>query len=178
MDIMSARLVVVASFAALAAGGGAMAHQLVERDLPAQTAQPTQFATGTADLLLLPATASLVAPSAGAAARRAAQDPGRAVFEGKGNCATCHAKDGKGTPLGPDLTDGEWINIGGKPEEIVAVIRTGVMKPKRYPAPMPPMGGARLRDAEIEAVARYVAELARRDGAADPPPQVRRSPTF
>jgi cbb3-type cytochrome c oxidase subunit III len=160
---MSARVVVIVSFAALAAGGGAVAHRLFDA-----AAAPTPAVRAPAPLATAPALATTPGP----------QEAGRAVFEGKGNCATCHGKDGKGTPLGPDLTDGKWINIGGKPEEIVAVVRTGVMKPKQYPAPMPPMGGARLRDAEIEAVARYVLELARRDGEAVPPPEVRGSPTF
>lgn len=89
----------------------------------------------------------------------AAQPDGRAVFEGKGNCATCHGIEGKGTPLGPNLSDGEWLNISGTLDEIMTVVRQGIAKPKRHPAPMPPMGGARLRDDEIEAVARYVFSL-------------------
>lgn len=87
------------------------------------------------------------------------QEPGKAIFEGKGNCAACHGRDAKGTPLGPDLTDGEWLHIDGTLAEIAAIIRSGVLEPKKYPAPMPPLGGARLRDAEIDAVARYVHEL-------------------
>jgi mono/diheme cytochrome c family protein len=89
------------------------------------------------------------------------QQAGQSVFEGKGNCATCHGKDGKGTPLGPDLTDGEWLNVpAGTQEAIAALVRAGVAQPKQHPAPMPPMGGARLRPAEIDAVAQYVASLA------------------
>jgi mono/diheme cytochrome c family protein len=91
------------------------------------------------------------------------QDPGRAVFEGKGNCATCHGRNARGTPLGPDLTDGQWLQISGTLQEITDVVREGIVKPKEYPAPMPPMGGARLRAAEVEAVARYVLSL-------NPPP--------
>jgi mono/diheme cytochrome c family protein len=89
----------------------------------------------------------------------AVQVPGESVFRGKGNCATCHGGDARGTPLGPDLTDGVWLHGSGTLAEITAVIRDGVMKPKQYPAPMPPMGGARLRPAEVEAVARYVLSL-------------------
>jgi mono/diheme cytochrome c family protein len=87
------------------------------------------------------------------------QATGKAIFEGKGNCATCHGRDGKGTPLGPDLTDGEWLNASGSFEDLRTVIRQGVTKPKKFPAPMPAMGGARLSDDEIGAVARYVLEL-------------------
>jgi cbb3-type cytochrome c oxidase subunit III len=87
------------------------------------------------------------------------QAAGKAIFEGKGNCATCHGREGKGTPLGPDLTDGEWLNASGSLEDLQMVIRQGVTKPKKFPAPMPAMGGARLSDDEIGAVARYVLEL-------------------
>jgi mono/diheme cytochrome c family protein len=91
----------------------------------------------------------------------AAQSPGRKVFEGKGLCHACHGKDARGTPLAPNLTDAEWINIDGSLPAIVALVRTGVPKPLRYPAPMPPMGGAKLSTAEIEAVAAYVKELSK-----------------
>jgi mono/diheme cytochrome c family protein len=96
--------------------------------------------------------------SAAAVASWAPAD-GRAIYTGKGNCASCHGPEATGTPLGPDLTDEEWLNITGTLEEITGVVRSGVLQPKSYPAPMPPMGGARLRPAEIEAVARYVFEL-------------------
>jgi mono/diheme cytochrome c family protein len=95
----------------------------------------------------------------GAPASAAAQPTGKAVFEGKGNCASCHGRDAKGTPLGPDLTDGQWIQISGALQEIRDVVRDGVLKPSKYPAPMPPMGGVRLRAAEIAAVAQYVFDL-------------------
>jgi mono/diheme cytochrome c family protein len=84
---------------------------------------------------------------------------GRAVFEGKGNCWTCHGRDGKGSPLGPNLTDGEWLNIDGSLDSIRIVIQTGVAKPKKYPVPMPALGGVRLSRAEVDAVAAYVFSL-------------------
>jgi mono/diheme cytochrome c family protein len=83
----------------------------------------------------------------GAPASAAAQATGKAIFEGKGNCAICHGRDAKGMPLGPDLTDGQWLQISGALAEIDSVIRNGVVKPKQYPAPMPPMGGAEHRGA-------------------------------
>jgi cbb3-type cytochrome c oxidase subunit III len=94
-----------------------------------------------------------------------AQDPGEAVYRGKGNCVACHGRDAKGTPLGPDLTDGVWLTGTGTLAEITEVIRVGVAKPKQYPAPMPPMGGARLSPAEVEAVARYVLSLSPQPGS-------------
>jgi mono/diheme cytochrome c family protein len=84
---------------------------------------------------------------------------GRAVFTGKGMCHACHGPVGKGTPLAPDLTDGEWLNGDGSLEQIVEVVKVGVPRPKQHPAPMPPMGGAQLSDEEVQAVARYVLSL-------------------
>jgi mono/diheme cytochrome c family protein len=93
-----------------------------------------------------------------------AQQQGKAVFEGKGNCWTCHGRDARGTPLGPDLTDGEWLGIDGSLDSIRSVVQRGVTKPRKYPGLMPPMGGARLSRGELDAVAAYVHGLARRDG--------------
>lgn len=89
----------------------------------------------------------------------AAQSAGKKIFEGKGMCYSCHGKDAKGTPLAPNLTDSEWINIDGSLPAIVALIEKGVPKPVKHPAPMPAMGGAKLSKQEIEAVAAYVKEL-------------------
>jgi putative heme-binding domain-containing protein len=50
--------------------------------------------------LILGASALLAqAPSAGDAAR------GQAIYEGKGNCASCHRIKGVGSRIGPDLTE-------------------------------------------------------------------------
>jgi cytochrome c553 len=86
---------------------------------------------------------------------------GKAIFEGKGNCWTCHGRDGRGTPLGPDLTAAAWLNTDGSVDSVRALIRAGVPRPKKYPAPMPAMGGARLSAAEINAVTEYVLSLRR-----------------
>ncbi|HKB54144.1 MAG TPA: c-type cytochrome [Ramlibacter sp.] len=84
---------------------------------------------------------------------------GRAVFSGAGNCFACHAANGQGTALAPNLTDTLWLNIDGSYASIVGLVRTGVPKPKQYPAPMPPMGGASLSPAQVCAVAAYVYSL-------------------
>jgi mono/diheme cytochrome c family protein len=91
-----------------------------------------------------------------------AAQQGRAIFLGKGNCWTCHGREAKGTPLGPDLTDAEWLNADGSLDSIRVIVQRGVPKPQRYPGPMPAMGGARLSPAEIEAVAAYVFSLTNR----------------
>lgn len=87
--------------------------------------------------------------------------PGEAIFRGRGNCFTCHAADATGTPLAPDLTDDAWVNFDERPtaEALRALIREGVSRPVQHPAPMPPMGGARLSDEEIAQVADYVLSL-------------------
>lgn len=92
-----------------------------------------------------------------------AQDTlGKSIFTSKGLCHACHGPDAKGTALAPDLTDDTWLNIDGELESIVELVKTGVPSPKSAPAPMPPMGGARLTDEEVQAVARYVYSLSQK----------------
>jgi mono/diheme cytochrome c family protein len=81
---------------------------------------------------------------------------GQQIFGGKGMCLTCHGPTATGTPLAPNLTDAEWLNISGNYDEIQTVVRNGVPTPKQHPSPMPPMGGAQLSDQEIQQVAAYV----------------------
>lgn len=87
---------------------------------------------------------------------------GDSIFHGQvggATCTVCHGPDAKGTPVGPDLTDGEWLNTDGSYEGIVKTVTTGVPQPKKAPAPMPPKGGATLTDAQVRAVAAYVYSL-------------------
>ena len=82
---------------------------------------------------------------------------GQQIFAGKGMCLTCHGPTAQGTPLAPNLTDAEWLNISsGTWDEIQTIVRNGVPTPKQHPSPMPPMGGAQLSDQEIQQVAAYV----------------------
>jgi mono/diheme cytochrome c family protein len=101
----------------------------------------------------------LVAGLLATAGDAVAQDAGRKVFEGKGNCHVCHGKDAKGTTLAPDLTDSEWLNVDGSLAAVVALIESGVARPVRHPTPMPPLGGAKLSKEEVAAVAAYVKSL-------------------
>ncbi len=87
---------------------------------------------------------------------------GRTVFSGAGNCFACHGTNAKGTPLAPDLTDAQWLNIDGSYAAIAGLVRTGVPRPKQHAAPMPPMGGATLSAAQVCAVAAYVYSLGHR----------------
>jgi mono/diheme cytochrome c family protein len=115
------------------------------------------------------------APAASAAAPAAASGGGGAgsitatevalgdsIFHGQtagGTCFTCHGQDAKGTALAPDLSDKTWIDGDGSYNYIVERVTTGVPQPKEHPAPMPPMGGASLSQAQVRAVAAYVYSL-------------------
>lgn len=74
-------------------------------------------------------------------------------------CTACHGPGGAGTPAGPALNDGEWMNISGSFDEIVATIRSGVAAPRQFPAPMPPMGGGNFNDEQLRALGAYVFAL-------------------
>ena len=111
-----------------------------------------------------PAPAPAPAPTAttGAAPEGATPEmvtAGQAIFTGKGMCMSCHGPTATGTPLAPNLTDSEWLNISGEYAEIQNLVRTGVPAPKEHPSPMPPMGGAQLTDQEIQQVAAFVYSL-------------------
>jgi glucose/arabinose dehydrogenase/mono/diheme cytochrome c family protein len=84
---------------------------------------------------------------------------GARVFRGQeagATCAGCHGSNAKGTPLGPDLTTGQWLWGDGSLAAITRTIADGVAEPKRYRIPMPPMGGAELSKQDLDAVAAYV----------------------
>lgn len=84
-------------------------------------------------------------------------DQGNQLFTGQGGCVACHGPQAQGTQLGPDLTDGDWLNISGRDyDEIVQLIQTGVPEPVEHPGPMPPLGGASLSDQQVESLAAYV----------------------
>jgi mono/diheme cytochrome c family protein len=87
---------------------------------------------------------------------------GDEVFHGKvgsATCYVCHGQDAKGSGVGPNLTDSEWLHNDGTLAGIMNTIQTGVPKPKVAPAPMPPMGGATLSADQLKAVATYVHSL-------------------
>jgi len=92
---------------------------------------------------------------------------GDSIFHGQaggGTCYACHGQDGKGSAVGPNLTDSEWLNTDGTLEGIVKTIKSGVATPKKAPAPMPPMGGATLTDEQVQAVAAYEYSLSHGGG--------------
>lgn len=84
---------------------------------------------------------------------------GERIYHGQvggATCMSCHGRNGKGSPLGPDLTDKKWLWSDGSYTGIENTIKKGVMHPKEYRSPMPPKGGAQLTDEQISALAAYI----------------------
>ncbi len=71
-------------------------------------------------------------------------------------CTGCHGANAKGTPIGPDLTNGKWVWSDGSWKGIAKTITDGVPLPKNYRSTMPAMGGAQLTPDQVSAVAAYV----------------------
>ena len=88
---------------------------------------------------------------------------GDSIFHGKaarGLCYTCHGQGAKGVAgLGPNLADAAWLHGDGGLAFLSTVIRTGVTKPKKSGAMMPPFGGSPLTAEQLTAVAAYVHSL-------------------
>jgi putative heme-binding domain-containing protein len=76
---------------------------IIRRGIPGTAMPPGNYSTRQASLIVAylrsMATTSQEKTPTGDAAR------GRALFEGRGQCLTCHQVQGKGSPLGPDLTE-------------------------------------------------------------------------
>jgi mono/diheme cytochrome c family protein len=84
--------------------------------------------------------------------------------EGGASCTGCHGANATGSPLGPDLTDKEWLWGDGSFQSILKTIRDGVPEPKKFRSPMPPMGGAQLTDDQLSAVAAYIWSISHKGG--------------
>jgi mono/diheme cytochrome c family protein len=82
--------------------------------------------------------------------------------KGGASCTGCHGTYGTGTPLGPNVTDATWLWGNGSYDSIRSTIQSGVLKPKLFRNPMPPMGGAQLSREEVAALAAYVWGLSHR----------------
>lgn len=90
---------------------------------------------------------------------------GKAIYEGRGLCYSCHGMNGEGM-LGPTtrLNGGkaDWLHHDGSLAGLVAVIRSGIDGDKSKSGNiMPPLGGARLNDRQVQQVAAYVWSLHR-----------------
>ena len=87
---------------------------------------------------------------------------GEKIFHGQeanGTCAGCHGVKGRGTAAAPQLNDAKWIDSDGSLQSIIETIRTGVPQPKEHEAAMPPMGGSKLTEDQIQALGAYVYSL-------------------
>jgi glucose/arabinose dehydrogenase/cytochrome c5 len=84
---------------------------------------------------------------------------GSRIYHGQvsnGTCAGCHGSDGKGSPVGADLTAGTWLWSDGSLDGLSRTISQGVAVPKTHLGAMPPMGGSPLSAAELKAASAYV----------------------
>lgn len=90
---------------------------------------------------------------------------GKAIFEGRGLCFSCHGVKGEGM-LGPatrlNADKAEWLHHDGTLKGVIAVIKAGVDEDASKSGQiMPPLGGAKLSDEQVEQVASYVLQLHR-----------------
>lgn len=88
---------------------------------------------------------------------------GKVIFEGRGLCFSCHGMSGEGM-LGPttklNADKAKWLHHDGTLAGIVATIKSGVDDDHSESGQvMPPLGGAKLTDAQVEQVASYVLHL-------------------
>ena len=113
---------------------------------------------------------SMIALAAPLSAQQAAEPAaatvaaGKTIFEGRGLCFSCHGLKGEGM-LGPttrlDSTK-TWLHHDGSLAGIAALIKSGVDGNKsKSGQEMPPTGGARLTDEQVNQVAAYVWSLHR-----------------
>lgn len=89
---------------------------------------------------------------------------GDRIFHGEvdsGTCGGCHGSDGRGSPVGADLTSGAWLWSDGSFDGISKTITQGVAHPKQVGGAMPPLGGTALKPDEVKAVAAYVFAISR-----------------
>jgi mono/diheme cytochrome c family protein len=122
------------------------------------TAPATSNAGATPSASGAPVAPSVPLPSGVTAAMVTA---GRPLYDGPGDCSTCHGSDARGTMLGPNLTDRTWLNIDGSYDSIVSVITNGVAMPKEHTQPMLPKGGSNMTTEQVRALAAYIFSISR-----------------
>lgn len=90
---------------------------------------------------------------------------GKALFQGRGTCFSCHGMQGEGM-LGPTtVLNGnkpKWLHHDGSIAGIIKVITGGIdAEHSTSGQEMPPKGGSKLTDAQVAQVAAYVWSLHR-----------------
>ena len=80
---------------------------------------------------------------------------------GEAACTGCHGDSAEGTTLAPALAgkNKKWLWSDGSYAGIAKTITEGVLQPKEFRSPMPPMGGAQLSPDQISALAAYIWSL-------------------
>jgi len=80
---------------------------------------------------------------------------------GEAACTGCHGDSAEGTTLAPALAgkNKKWLWSDGSYAGIAKTITEGVLQPKEFRSPMPPMGGAQLSPDQVSALAAFVWSL-------------------
>jgi len=80
---------------------------------------------------------------------------------GEAACTGCHGDSAEGTTLAPALAgkNKKWLWSDGSYAGIAKTITEGVLQPKEFRSPMPPMGGAQLSPDQVSALAAYIWSL-------------------
>jgi glucose/arabinose dehydrogenase/mono/diheme cytochrome c family protein len=80
---------------------------------------------------------------------------------GEAACTGCHGDSAEGTILAPALAgkNKKWLWSDGSYAGIAKTITEGVLQPKEFRSPMPPMGGAQLSPDQVSALAAYIWSL-------------------
>jgi len=83
-------------------------------------------------------------------------EQGQALFRSQGQCYTCHGETAEGD-VGPNLTDGDWLQEKGSYLSIVEVVMSGIPEARSATGTaMPPRGDSDITDIEVQSVAAYV----------------------
>ena len=83
-------------------------------------------------------------------------EQGREIFEGSGLCTTCHGQTAEGA-IGPDLTDGDWLQAKGSYLAILQVVLNGVTEMRSATGTaMPARGDTNIQDSDVQSAAAYV----------------------
>jgi len=101
-------------------------------------------------------------PAVPVGATRAMVALGDKIYHGQvagAACTGCHGTSASGGPLGPDLTHNKWAWSDGSYAGIAKTITDGVIQPKNFRSPMPPMGGSQLTHEQVLALAAYIWSL-------------------